>query len=219
MKALALALALNATPIVRLPGQTRQHDLPAAFRSVAGVTLNRDSAATIRAKLGATVERQVGTGHDVLASWCYVARTDASPVLLELMSDMSDMGTQGRALNVIRLRDASAAEDRAGCARLPSSSVLSTRNGLRLGLTAKAVQGLLGKPARMTGDSLVYEFEAKEYMPRRSREYRHWNTPELRKSCFEGGPPYASVGGTAIIRIVDDRVAEIRLERYDQATC
>src|SRR5581483_9692927 len=101
-------------------------DLPRAFRSVAGVTLNRDSAASILQRLGATREEKVGEGHDAYIAWCYVGVPDLSPVLLELMSDMSDMGTPGRSLNVIRLRDKSSAREREGCAPLDRTLSLST---------------------------------------------------------------------------------------------
>ena len=219
MKRFLSALALLALAAAGSAAQSGDRDLPPGMRSIAGVTLNRDSAASIRQKLGATRERKVGAGHDGFVSWCYVARPDSSPILLELMSDVSDMGTRGRELNVIRLRAASSAKARQGCTPLGSSVTLATPSGLRLGLTASQARALLGRPSRTTADSLVYDFDAKEYMRPDSPYYAGWNSAERRESCFGGGPPYANVGGTVILVLVAQQVAEIRLERYDQSVC
>ena len=214
-----MALGLTAPSILWSQASPHGRDLPHQFRSLAGVTLNRDNAATIRAKLGPTSERRVGADHDAFASWCYTLGEDSSPTLLEVMSDISDMGTPGRAVNVIHVRAHASRQDREQCARLPRSTTLSTPGGLRLGLTRSSVQRLLGRPTRTTTDSLIYKLDGKEYMRRGSPEYRTWNTPEHRRSCFEGGEPYANVGGTAVVILLKGRAAEIRLERYDQSTC
>ena len=186
---------------------------------MAGVTLNRDSAASIHAKLGTTDEREVGAGHDVLLSWCYLVRRDTSSALLELMSDASDMGTAGHALNVIRLRASSLSEERSGCAPLATNGMPSTPAGLRLGLTTRAIRRMLGSPSRQAADSIIYEFVTKEYMRPGSPGYRAWNTPTHRKECFEGGRPYSNVFATVIILLSNGHASEVRLERYDQATC
>jgi len=223
-------LLLLTTPLAARTGEHRQRasdthaqsrgrDLPLGIRTLAGVTLNHDSAAMIRAKLGLTRERTVGTGHDVMLEWCYLPRSTAPGALLELMSDASDMGTPGRALNVIRLRASAPATERAGCAPLPASARLSTPAGLRLGSTMKQVETLLGRPARRTADSLVYVYDTKEYMRPGTPEYETWNTPEYRESCFDAGPPYANVAGWVVLLLRDDRVVELRFERYDQSVC
>lgn len=223
-------LLLLATPLAARPGvlrqrvsdthaRSRRHDVPLGIRTLAGVTLNRDSAATIRAKLGPTRERTVGTGHDVMLDWCYLPRSTAPGALLELMSDASDMGTPGRTLNVIRLRASAPTAERTGCAPLPAPARLSTPAGLRLGFTMKHVETLLGRPTRRTADSLVYVYDAKEYMRPGTPEYETWNTPEYRESCFDAGLPYANVAGWVIVLLRDDRVVELRLERYDQSVC
>jgi hypothetical protein len=199
--------------------QSRRHDVPLGIRTLAGVTLNRDSAATIRSKLGPTRERTVGTGHDVMLDWCYLPRGTAPGALLELMSDASDMGTPGRALNVIRVRVSAPATDRTGCAPLSASARLSTPARLRLGSTMKQVETLLGPPTRRAADSLVYVYDAKEYMRPGTPEYETWNTPEYRESCFDAGPPYVNIAGWVVLLLRDDRVVELRLERYDQSVC
>jgi len=186
-------------------------------RSLAGVTLNRDSAATIRAKLGRTRERRVRTPDGVHDSWCYVLAN--SHDLLELMSDATDMGTPGHALNVIRLRADAPPEDRDGCAALRAPRELSTPAGLRLQLGSEKIQKLLGRPTRSVADSLIYDFDAKEYLRPDSRAYELWNTPEYRESCFDAGLPYANVRAAVIVVVRDGRAAEIRVERYDQSIC
>jgi hypothetical protein len=214
-----LAMALSTLWITDLRGQSAGQDLPGGFRSLAGVTLNRDSAATIRAKLGNTRERRAGTGYQPYASWCYVPADRSSRALLELMSDASDMATPGQALNVIRLRADAPFEDREGCAPLRASVELSTPAGLRLGLRLAKVEELLGRPTRTGADSLTYYFDAKEYLRPDSPAYGVWDTPEHRESCFDAGPPYANVGATVIVLLRDGHAAEIRIERYDQSVC
>lgn len=218
-KASAIVIALSTLWIAELGAQSGGRDLPPAFRSVAGVTLNRDSAATIRAKLGATRERRVGTEHDTFASWCYVPTEASSRALLELMSDASDLGTPGHALNVIRLREAAPSDDRRACAPLRASTGLSTPGGLRLGLSAAEIEHLLGLPRRRSADSLAYYFDAKEYLRSENPEYEKWNTPERRETCFDAGLPYANVAATVVVLLRDGRAVEIRIERYDQAIC
>lgn len=212
-------MALSALSIADLRGQAAGRDLPRGFRSLAGVTLNRDSAASIRAKLGPTRERRIGTGHEAYASWCYVPAVGSPGTLLELMSDVSDMGTPGQALNVIRLRADASSEDRDGCGSLRASVELTTPAGLRLGLTLAHVEDLLGRPRHRGSDSLSYYFDAKEYLRPGTPEYETWNTPEHRESCFDAGLPYANVGATVMVVLRHDHVAEIRIERYDQSIC
>lgn len=218
-KTSALAIALSVAAIANLPAQSGGRDLPAGFRSLAGVTLNRDSATTIRAKLGSTRERRIGTGHDVYTSACYVPADGSPNALLELMSDASDMGTPGRALNVIRLRADAPSADRRGCAPLHAPAALSTPGGLRLGLAAAKIEALLGRPTRRAADSLIYYFDAKEFLRPDSPAYEAWDTPEYRESCFDAGPPFANAEATVIVVLRDDRAVEIRLERNDQSVC
>jgi hypothetical protein len=218
-KAAVLAIVLSVLCLADARAQSGGRDLGRDFRSVAGVTLNRDSAATVRATLGKTRERRVGSGHDVFVSWCYVPATGSSRMLLELMSDASDMGTPGRALTVIRLRASAPVEDRAQCAALAASARLSTPGGLRLGLAGRQVEALLGRPTRTNGDSLIYYFDAKEYLSADSPAYKAWDTPEYRESCFNAGSPYANVEASVIVVFHDAQAAEIRLARYDQSVC
>ena len=57
MKSLVLGLGLCVVGVSGARAQSAGHDLPRGFRSLAGVTLNQDSAATIRAKLKALLGR------------------------------------------------------------------------------------------------------------------------------------------------------------------
>ena len=214
-----LALALGALSTADLSAQSGGHDLPLGFRSIASVTLNRDSALTITAELGATRERRIGFGQHVYTVWCYLPPDSSYRGLLELMSDASDMGTPGRSLNVIRLRAAAPAEDRVGCARLRASPALSTPAGLRLSLSAAQTEQLLGPPARRRADSLIYYFDAKQFLRPGTPEYETWDTLEYRESCFDAGPPFANVEAAVIVLLRDGRAVELRVERYDQSVC
>ncbi len=213
-----LAIALGALCIADASAQSGGRDLPLGFRSLADVTLNRDSAVTIRAKLGDSRERRFGRGHDVYISWCYVLDTSRH-ALLELMSDASDMGTPGHALNVIRLRADVPGKDREGCASLRNSAELSTPAGLHLGLATATIEKLLGRPTRAVADSLIYYFDAKEFLRPGTPRYETWDTLEYRESCFDAGPPFAHVEAKLIVAFRDGRATEIRIERYDQSVC
>jgi len=218
-KASVLAVLVSLLCVTAVQGQSGGRDLPRGVRSLVGVTLNEDSAATIRSKLGDTRERRIGTGHDVYSSWCYVPAEQTSRALLELMSDASDMGTPGQALNVIRWRADAPAEDRRGCAPLATSASLSTPDGLRLGLSRHDIETLLGTATRSSADSLLYYFDAKQDLRIDSPEFKIWNTPEHRETCFDAGLPYANVAASVIVVLRDDRAVEIRIERDDQSIC
>jgi hypothetical protein len=219
LRTILSVLALATLRVATLQAQSRGEDLPHGVRTISGVTLNRDSAASIRAKLGETRERRVGTGHDSFVSFCYVRSDRSSRTVLELMSDASDMGTSTRELNVIRLRADAPTRERQGCAPLPASAVLSTPAGLQLGLARARILDLLGRPARSTPNSLVWIYDAREYLRPDTPDFETWNTPENRESCFDAGPPYVNVAAKVVIITRDGRATEIRLERYDQAIC
>ena len=197
----------------------RAEDLPRGFRALGGVELNRDSALSVFAKLGSAGERRVGSGHDVYRSWCYLIDDAGVPIVLELLSDASEMGTAGHAVNVIYLRSGASRSERKQCSSLVSHAPLTTAGGLRLGLTRKQVQAQLGVPTRRFRDSLVFEFESKEYMKKSSPEYAVWNAPQRRKSCFNGGEPFSTVSATVMVLFRGEHSVKIRLERYDQSTC
>ncbi len=216
-----LVIMLNVLRVAESQGQSRGRDLPEGFRSLGGVTLNRDSAVSIRARLGPSRERRLGreSGYDQYVSWCYV-RTGGSPgPLLELMSDASVMGTPGQELNVIRLRQDVLPDERRGCAPLRPSTRLSTPAGLRLGLDRADIETRLGPPTRARADSLIWTFDAKEFLRPGTPAYQTWNTPESRESCFDAGAPYANVESRVVILLHDGRAVEIRLERFDQSVC
>lgn len=214
-----LALALGASSTADLSAQSGGRDLPLGFRSIASVTLNRDSALTITAKLGTTRERRIDFGRHVYTVWCYLPPDSSHRAVLELMSDGSDMGTPGQSLNVIRLRAAAPEEDREGCAPLRGSPALSTPAGLRLGLSAAQIEQLLGPPTRSRADSLIYYFDAKRFLRPDTPEYETWDTLEYRESCFDAGPPFAHVEAAVIALLRDGRAVEIRVERHDQSIC
>lgn len=209
------AVGLGAFCVTNLHAQSGGRDLPQGFRSLAGVTVNRDSAVTIRTKLGTTRERHAGS----YTAWCYLPSDTSHHSLLELMSDASDMGTPGLALNVIRVRADAPSEDRNGCAPLRDSTELSTPAGLRLGLSAERIEQLLGPPTRSRADSLIYYYDAKRYLLAGTPEYETWDTLEYRESCFDAGPPFAYVEATVTIVLHDGRAVELRIERYDQSVC
>lgn len=220
MRAASLVAALSAFAATSLQAQSMGHDLPSGFRSVAGVKLDSDSAASILARLGATVERDFGAGNGTSSILCYVATQGHAAVLLELMMGRGEPGdSRGQTLDVIRWRTDAPAAARRGCAALKESSRLATPAGLRLGMDDAAIRYLLGAPTRTNADSVIYEFQAKEYMRPGTPEYETWNTPEYRESCFNAGPPFANAYGRIIILFRDRRASEIRIERHDQSVC
>jgi hypothetical protein len=222
MKTVTLALALTVFAAPNLWSQSGGRDLPLGLRSFAGVTLNRDSAASIRATLGTTRERRVLIGGERYVVLCYALSGDSSSAMLELMTnagDATDVGASKHALNVIRLRAESPSEDRSGCARLHASTSLPIPGGLRLGSDVAAIEERLGSPTRIGADSLTYDFATKEYLAAGSPEFEIWNTPEYRESCFDAGLPYANVRARLTIVLREGRATEIRSERYDKSIC
>ena len=213
-----LAILFGLLRVADVHGQSGGRDLPRGLRSLAGISLNEDSAATVRTKLGRTREQRVGAGHHDYVSWCYVP-AELPRGVLELMSDARDMGTPGLALNVIRLRAEAPPADREGCVPLPSAAGLSTPAGLGLGLSLTKIVELLGQPTRRGADSLIYYFDAKQDLRLGSPEYQFWNTPEHRETCFDAGLPYANVAASVIVLARDGRAVEVRIERNDQSIC
>ena len=218
-KSSLLAIVLTTLCVADLQAQSGGRDLPPGFRSLGGVTLNRDSAATVRATMGTTRERRIGAGQAAYTDWCYRVPDGAPHALLEVMSDASDLGTPGHAVNVIRLRADAPSEDREGCAPLRAPAQLATPGGLRLGSDAARIEALLGRPTRSAPDSLIYYFGAKEYLRSGTPAYEAWDTPEYRESCFDAGLPYANVKAAVIVVLRHGQAAEIRIERYDQSIC
>lgn len=216
---IVVAMALSLLSAGSLQAQTLGQDLPDGFRSLMGVTLDQDSAASIIARFGPAPQRRTEAGHDAFDTWCFAVGASPSRTLVELMSDASDMGTPGRELTVISVRADAPAADLYGCAPLRIVTPLATPSGLRLGLTRAQVQRLLGRPTRVHVDSLVYDFHAKQPMLPGTSEYATWNTPEYRESCFDAGPPYANVTARVVVVLQDARAAELRIERFDQAVC
>lgn len=217
-RALRLAVTVSLVRVGLLAAQSGGRDLPVGLRSIAGLTLNQDSAVTIRAKLGDTRERRLGAGHDAYTSRCYVAGEPAH-ILLELLSSAGETRTAGEEMSAFRLRADAPGADREGCANLPAAADLSTPAGLRLGLPSSKIVELLGTPTRQGADSLLYYFEAKVFLRPGTPAYDAWNTPEYWETCFNAGPPFAHVGSSVLVVMRGGRAAEIRVERNDQSVC
>lgn len=193
-------------------------DIPPAARAVAGITLNQDSLAGVRAKLGPAQPWTGGAHHDELTSVCYVLGSGAGGQTLVVATDVSVMGLSHQPVNVIALR-AGAQPNVDGHACTPVATPWTDGAGLRLGMARREVHALLGAPHRTAGDSIVYVLSDREPMRPGTPEYERWNTPERRRSCFDGGPPFAWVGGSVTVHMRADAVAAVRLERYNGAVC
>ena len=216
-----IAASLLALPIAAISAQQGpKRDVPLAMRSVLHIVLNQDSALSIVGKLGPAQQWSSGEGHDRFVNWCFQSGGGTSGTTLHLMSDDSDMGTEGHQVNVIRiLSGSSLALDGHKCGTLKGAGAVSGVGPLSLGATREDVRELLGQPTRSTGDSLVYDLNAEEALDPKSPFFAHWNTPERRKECFEGRSPFVYVGGMIATVFAGDRAQEIRIERYNNAIC
>ena len=190
------------------------------MRTVWGITLNRDNASTVVAKLGPASSWTSGAGHDRHVNWCFRAGRGATATTLHILSDDSDMGTESHEVNVLHLlRGEFTTLEGHACARTLASPVLDAVGSVALGATREDVERRLWTPSRRSVDSLVYEIWAEESIDPADPSFAHWNTPALREKCFGGKPPFAYVGGHIVLKFVDARVSEIRVERYNNAVC
>ena len=156
--------------------------------------------------------------HEELTSLCYRNGDGATGRTLLVATDASVMGLAHLPVNVIELREGAQLRVQGhACATvlLPSTAAA----GLRLGMNRSEVRSLLGPPHRVAGDSLVYVVRDREPMTPGSPEFERWNTPERRRACFDGGPPFAWVGGHVTVHLSNDAAVAIRLERYNGAVC
>lgn len=215
---IVLAVALLLPAYSHAQRRARAIDMPRSLRTFGVLELDVDSAASITQKLGPAPTTEVRAGHDRTMRWCY-RPNDGKAVVLELFSDVGEMATDGHELTVIQLTRPTAQTDTTCVVATMWSSNVDTIGKLRLGMRAEEVIRAQGAPTRRSRDSLVYEFSGRQYMKRESPEYAEWNTPQRRRECFNGGPPFSWVAATLSVALKEGRANALRVERYDQATC
>jgi hypothetical protein len=213
------ALFVLCLPGAALMGEAYR-DVPPAMRTVWGVTLNRDNASTLQAKLGPASSWKSGDGHDREVNWCFRAGSGATAATLHIASDDGEMGTETHEINVLHLlRGTFTTLEGHPCTRTLAAPVLGAVGPVTLGSTREDIERRLGSSDRHSADSLVYEIHAEEPVDPADPAFARWNTPVLRKKCFGGNAPFTYVGGQIVVKFANARVSEIRVERYNNAIC
>jgi hypothetical protein len=219
-RVILLGFAIGGHIVVAVAGaQVRpvHGDMPPNMRSVLGVRLNDDSLASTKARLGKVGEWHTGDAGESTWWWCYRVGTGSRGSAVVFSSD-AEMGGDGRELDRIRVTFAERiGVDLGRCAGVTDTAAVRTPGGLQLGLSAAAVQGLLGAPLLARGDSLVYAWETEQPILPSHPAYAAWNA--RRTECFGGRAPYTSVSAEIVVRLDQRGVYEFVLSRGDNATC
>jgi hypothetical protein len=215
--AVMIALLMHGLASQASAQRARSGDLPPAMREALGVRLNRDSLASVLARLGPTPARSTGEGGESQITWCYQAKTGPSPFVITFASD-AEMGGEGHEVDEIRVtrRDRiGAAAQRCGVIEPGKRAI--TLGGLHLGMTRAQSRDLLGEPTVVHGDSAAYVWASEEPLPPSHPNYAYWSA--RRTECFAGRAPFVSVAGRVIVRYDRRGAYEIVVIRGDNAIC
>jgi hypothetical protein len=195
----------------------RHGDIPLSMRGFLGIELNRDSLASVVARLGPAKEWRTGDASGAEVWRCYRTGNDSEHAVL-LISSGGEMGGSGSQVDEIRLSRSPRADSLIGrCGKAASSPGLATPGGLGLGISRATVVHLLGIPLVQGADSITYEWAGQEVLPTTDPNYSYWNA--RRKECFGGKAPYIDVASGVVVRFDQRGVVEIHLSRYDESMC
>ena len=125
--------------------------LPRAALEILGVQVGRDRLRDARSKLGVAPLLNQGGPHAALGI-CYETPLDGATLVVETGSLEFDP-TDADVVDTLVLVKGAAQ----GCGRLATKG-LSTRSGLRLGMTSMDVVSRFGPPGKRTPDLLLYAF-------------------------------------------------------------
>jgi len=211
---LLLACSLVTNPAVA-QHRDRGKDISRSMRGVLGIELNRDSLASVIARLGKTESWSTGDAGEARVWWCYRTTSGGDSATLLISSD-GEMGGPGSEVDEIRLiRSPYADSVTSHCGRARGNAV--TANGLRLGVKPREAGRVIGKHAAVDGDSAAYHWSIRRFLSPKERGYGYWN--ERRKVCFEGKPPYQDIASRVVIWFDERGAYKILLARYDGAIC
>jgi hypothetical protein len=194
----------------------RTGDIPASMREVLGARLNRDGPEQVRAILGRTVVTDTGDAGGSSRIWCYRVEAPPEVALLEF-STSREMADARSSADQIRVTRVSTAIPPRRCATAWLRRAAATPGGLRLGLTAREVVRLLGRPQAGGGDSLTYAWEHAQPLSRNDASYTYWNN--RRKECFEGKAPYTNVSAAVTVKLDSAGVYQFTLSRNENSIC
>ena len=114
----------------------------------------------------------------------------------------------------MRVVELGAYKDRSNCRDLTiSGDKVRTTSGLKLGLTAQRVRGILGSPESIAGSSWEYSWDAEVPIPPTDKSYRYWLG--RKDECFEGKKPFFTVSSGIRLRFDGDKVVSLILSRVE----
>jgi hypothetical protein len=164
MAGLGLALFLAISPQIR--GQ-----LPSSRPAISpnltlmGFTLEQSTLADVENKLGASSPGSCAKGTEAGKIICYVSTRD-NGTRIYFESGFSGAWTRLDGFTVV-LGDA-ARTCRLQCrATAAFGNAVQTSGGLKLGLTQKELEALLGPPTKVDGDRLTFEWQSRRPMTKR----------------------------------------------------
>jgi len=181
--------------------------LPRASRQVLGFTLGRDSfaqAASLWGKATCWESGDGGAGEDKI---CYVAGRGSGQVTLVLSASvLSDRKIDN--LRVIGGRTDFSQK----CAALPARLAhgIGTQSGIRLGMTRKGLERILGSATGAHGDLVSYTYMAEKALPKTDPDYL---------ACKVGDKSVASLVSGLTARFEGDRLAWFELGYMNGFMC
>ncbi len=188
-------------------------DLPSSMRGVLGVRLDKDSLASVRARLGPTTEWETGDAGDAMVWWCYRVGHGRAAAIVTFGSD-GEMGGEGHKVQrIIVVRADSAGPDSSRCSTSRIARPPATQGGLRLDLSPSQVRALFGAVPRRQSHSLRYSWDFEQPLSRRHPMYAYWNTH--RAECCEGRAPFYRISASLTVRFDRRGAYQFVLERYD----
>jgi hypothetical protein len=192
-------------------------DMPANMRTVLAVEVNRDNLASVQRTLGPVAMWHTGDAAESEYHWCYRVGAGDQATTIRFGSS-GEFGGPDHTVQHIRIwRGVGPADDTGRCSPLNVTARIQTPGGLRLGIDRRVAEQLLGRPTRVAGATIEYEWATEQLLAPTNPNYTMWNA--RRAECFDGKAPFTYVGG--FIRIVFDAhgASEVLISRSNNGIC
>jgi hypothetical protein len=167
----------------------------------------------VQARLGRAELWSDGDSSTLESKVCYVSEEPSAPVLV-FASNVEMAGLPEDQVTDIRISKKTAYADRAKCLPLaiPAEKV-STRSGLRVGLSHQEIRRILGPVRSATPSTWSYSWSIDRPLPTSDRTYAYWLA--RKKECFDGELPFFSIGSEIDAEFQGDTVTALSLGRME----
>ncbi len=191
--------------------ETVKGDLGIDSRTILGITVGRSNLAEVQATLGLAKLWSDGDASTAESKVCYVTQ-EPNAVVLVFASNAEMAGSPENQVTDIRISPRKAYADRSKCLPLaiPGEKV-STRSGLRIGLSHRDIRRILGPPRSATRSMWSYFWSIDRPLPTSAETYLYWLS--RKKECFDGKMPFYSIGSEIAAEFQDDTVTSLSLSR------